>query len=98
METTEKTKRIPEDKKETPEDKFEIKAYLKTEFAQLYFPCLSAEAALKKLRKWIAVNPELHRQLYGGRAVWVRPLSMWDERVERDGYCGPRFTWVREEE
>ena len=34
METTEKTKRIPEDKKETPEDKFEIKAYLKTEFAQ----------------------------------------------------------------
>lgn len=28
METTEKTKRIPEDKKETPEDKFEIKAYL----------------------------------------------------------------------
>ena len=39
----------------------------KTEFAQLYFPCLSAEAALKKLRKWIAVNPELHRQLYGGR-------------------------------
>lgn len=47
METTEKTKRIPEDKKETPEDKFEIKAYLKTEFAQLYFPCLSAEAALK---------------------------------------------------
>ena len=38
METTEKTKRIPEDKKETPEDKFEIKAYLKTEFAQLYFP------------------------------------------------------------
>ena len=42
METTEKTKRIPEDKKETPEDKFEIKAYLKTEFAQLYFPCLSA--------------------------------------------------------
>ena len=67
METTEKTKRIPEDKKETPEDKFEIKAYLKTEFAQLYFPCLSAEAALKKLRKWIAVNPELHRQLYGGR-------------------------------
>ena len=64
METTEKTKRIPEDKKETPEDKFEIKAYLKTEFAQLYFPCLSAEAAL---RKCIAVNPELPRQLYGGR-------------------------------
>lgn len=40
----------------------------------------------------------VYRQLYGDRAVWVRPLSMWNERVERDGYCGPRFTWVREEE
>lgn len=40
----------------------------------------------------------VYRQLYGDRAVWVRPLSMWDERVERDGYCGPRFTWVRDTE
>ena len=40
----------------------------------------------------------VYRQLYGDRTVWVRPLSMWDEPVERDGYCGPRFTWVREEE
>jgi hypothetical protein len=23
--------------------------------------------------------------------VWVRPLSMWNEHVERDGYSGPRF-------
>jgi hypothetical protein len=23
--------------------------------------------------------------------VWVRPLSMWQEHVERDGYSGPRF-------
>lgn len=23
--------------------------------------------------------------------VWVRPLSMWSEHVERDGYNGPRF-------
>lgn len=22
---------------------------------------------------------------------WVRPLSMWEEQVERDGYTGPRF-------
>lgn len=26
--------------------------------------------------------------------VWVRPLSMWNEIVKRDGYEGPRFTWV----
>ena len=25
----------------------------------------------------------VYRQLYGDRAVWVRPLSMWDERVDR---------------
>lgn len=23
--------------------------------------------------------------------VWVRPRSMWDEHVVRDGYSGPRF-------
>lgn len=23
--------------------------------------------------------------------VWVRPRSMWDEHVKRDGYSGPRF-------
>ena len=36
----------------------------------------------------------VYRALYGEGGVWVRPLSMWDEQVERDGYCGPRF--VRE--
>ena len=28
--------------------RFEIKAYLKSDLAQLYFPCLSAEAALRR--------------------------------------------------
>ena len=40
--------------------RFEIKAYLKSDLAQLYFPCLSAEAALRKLRRWINFNPSLH--------------------------------------
>jgi hypothetical protein len=26
--------------------------------------------------------------------LWVRPLAMWTERVERDGYDGPRFAPV----
>lgn len=26
--------------------------------------------------------------------LWARPLSMWSERVERDGYSGPRFRSV----
>lgn len=29
-------------------------------------------------------------------AVWVRPLSMWEEHVERDGYSGPRFIPIGE--
>lgn len=26
--------------------------------------------------------------------VWVRPLLMWNEHVERDGYSGPRFVHI----
>jgi hypothetical protein len=33
----------------------------------------------------------LYRALDGGGGLWVRPRDMWDERVERDGYDGPRF-------
>lgn len=35
----------------------------------------------------------VYRALYGEGGVWVRPLSMWTEHVERDGYSGPRFIW-----
>ena len=38
----------------------------------------------------------LYRALYAERALWVRPVSMWFEHVDRDGYHGPRFTWVSE--
>ena len=27
----------------------------------------------------------------GSSELWVRPVSMWSERVARDGYDGPRF-------
>ena len=33
----------------------------------------------------------VYRALYGEGGVWVRPLSIWTEHVERDGYSGPRF-------
>ena len=46
--------------------RFEIKAYLKSDLAQLYVPGLSAEAALRKLRRWINFNPSLHHELYEG--------------------------------
>lgn len=36
----------------------------------------------------------VYRALYGTGGLWVRPASMWDEHVERDGYSGPRFVRI----
>lgn len=36
----------------------------------------------------------VYRALYGEGGIWVRPAAMWTEKVERDGYCGPRFLYV----
>lgn len=36
----------------------------------------------------------VYRALYGDGGLWVRPAAMWSEQVERDDYCGPRFTLV----
>ncbi|HRN95947.1 MAG TPA: DUF1653 domain-containing protein [Candidatus Levybacteria bacterium] len=33
---------------------------------------------------------------YGKNSLWARPLSMWFEHIERDGYRGPRFTPIKE--
>ena len=33
----------------------------------------------------------VYRALYGDGGLWVRPVAMWTEQVERDGYRGPRF-------
>ena len=38
----------------------------------------------------------VYRALYGEGGLWVRPLSMWTETVDRDGYHGPRFCYVGE--
>ena len=38
----------------------------------------------------------VYRALYGEGQVWVRPLSMFVENVERDGYNGPRFVQIDE--
>ena len=34
----------------------------------------------------------VYRALYGEGGLWVRPLSMWSETVERDGQTFTRFT------
>ena len=36
----------------------------------------------------------VYRALYGEQALWVRPLSMWNETVTRDGVTVARFTYV----
>ena len=36
----------------------------------------------------------VYRALYGEGDLWVRPLSMWTETVERDGKRFVRFEYI----
>lgn len=36
----------------------------------------------------------VYRALYGEHGLWVRPAAMWTETVDRDGYHGPRFSYI----
>lgn len=38
----------------------------------------------------------LYRALYGEGGLWVRPASMWNETVERDGKTFQRFEYIGE--
>ena len=38
----------------------------------------------------------VYQALYGKRGIWVRPASMWNETVERDGKTFQRFTYIGE--
>ena len=38
----------------------------------------------------------VYRALYGDGGIWVRPASMWNETVERDGKTYKRFTYIGE--
>lgn len=41
-------------------------------------------------------DPQKEWVVYSHRdKIWVRPLEMFLERVERDGYSGPRFVLVQ---
>jgi len=39
----------------------------------------------------------VYRALYGDGGYWVRPASMWDEEITRDGKTFKRFTYIEEE-
>ncbi|MBQ8295536.1 MAG: DUF1653 domain-containing protein [Clostridia bacterium] len=36
----------------------------------------------------------VYRALYGDGAVWVRPVSMWNETIEHNGETVKRFTLI----
>ena len=36
----------------------------------------------------------VYKALYGDGGIWVRPASMWNETVERDGKTYQRFTYI----
>lgn len=40
----------------------------------------------------------VYRALYGEKKLWIRPLEMFLEEVDKPelGYKGPRFVYVRE--
>ena len=42
--------------------------------------------------EWMVV----YQTLYGEMGYWVRPASMWNEIVERDGERFPRFRYIGE--
>lgn len=36
----------------------------------------------------------VYQALYGERGIWVRPASMWNETIERDGNTYKRFEYL----
>ena len=36
----------------------------------------------------------VYRALYGDKELWVRPVTMWNETVERDGKVFKRFEFI----
>ena len=39
----------------------------------------------------------VYKALYGEGGVWVRPYSMWNELVEKEGKSVPRFEYIKED-
>lgn len=38
----------------------------------------------------------VYRALYENGGIWVRPASMWDETIERDGKTFKRFEFIED--
>ena len=40
----------------------------------------------------------VYQAMYGERGIWVRPLAMFEEEIERDGKIFRRFSLITDEE
>jgi hypothetical protein len=54
------------------EEKFVIRPYLKEALAVKYHPDMQPKAAMRKMRRWINLNPELKRKLTEAQ-MGIRP-------------------------
>lgn len=67
---------------------FKVRAYGRTELAQMYCPNLQPESAFRKLCRWISLEPELSRRLLkNGKMPPVRSFTPAEVKliVERLG-------------
>ena len=67
----------------------EIKKGLYRHFKGNLYEVIDIATHSETLEKYI-----VYRALYGDGDLWTRPLSMWNETVERDGKIYQRFTFV----
>ena len=40
----------------------------------------------------------VYRALYGEYGLWVRPKTMFEENIEKEGVIQPRFKFIREKD
>ena len=70
----------------------EIKPGLYRHFKGNQYRLISIATHSETLEKYV-----VYQALYGEREIWVRPASMWNEEIERDGKRFKRFEFIGEE-
>lgn len=57
------------------EKRFRIRAYGRTELAQLYCPTIGSQSAYRKLMMWFSINPQL-QHLVGNKQRSFNPAQV----------------------
>lgn len=71
------------------EGKMEIKVGLYRHFKGNMYRVIGLARHSETLEEMV-----VYQALYGERGIWVRPASMWNETVERDGKSYKRFEYL----